>query len=107
MTEELKARVWYWMLVVAVGLAAAASWAVYLLIQPACGAPGNTALGRSNRWVPWALLVSEIIVVAVVGKLLRRQISTIIGGVVAGSLVAALAAVVVFVFWFGAGDCGE
>lgn len=89
------------------GLAAAAAYYGYLSIQPACGAAGDTALGRSNSYVPWAILSAEILVVAGLGKLLSRRRSVIVTGVIGASLVAAIAAVLLFLAWFAAGDCGE
>lgn len=97
----------YWLAVAAIALAAAAGYAVYLLSQPACGAPGNTALGRSNRYVPWALIAAEIVSVVAVGKLRRRRASAIIGAVVFGTALATVAGLIVFVVWFGSGDCGD
>jgi hypothetical protein len=107
MTQEPQDRAGFWPAIVVIALSAAAAWAIFLLIQPACGAPGNTALGRSNRWVPWTLLATEIHSTAIAGKLLRRPAPVIIGGIVVGSVLAATAAIIVFLFWFGSSHCGE
>jgi hypothetical protein len=107
MTHEQGQRPAYWLAIVLVAVAAAGAWTAYLLIQPACGAPGNTALGRSDRWVPWALLVAEMVAATVVSKLMRRRASTIVSGVLFSTVLAATAAVLVFLVWFGSGDCGD
>lgn len=97
----------YWPAVVLIGLTAAAGYAADLFLQPACGAPGNTALGRSNSYVPWVLLAAEVVCTVTAGRIARRRAPTVFGGLLLGTALAAGVAAIVFLCWFASGDCGE
>jgi hypothetical protein len=108
MSEDERRDVLHWSVVMLITLAVVGAWALYLcVLQPACGAPGNTALGRSNRYVPWGLLLVDAVTVATVGRWRGYRGPMILAAAITSLVVAAVAGIVVFLFWFGAGDCGE
>lgn len=105
MAQETRLTRAYWTATTIVTAAAVAGYYVYSSIQPACGAPGNTALGRSNHWVPWAILSGLLTVVLLVGAVARRRPATILRGVLAAGLLAVLAGAGVAFYFFTAGHC--
>lgn len=107
MMQHPRARSWFWATTTLGGLGSAAAYRAYLAIQPACGAPGDTTLGQSNKYVPWALFLAQIVLVTAVGRLLRQRTNILAAGVLLASVLAITAGILAFLFWFGAGDCGD
>ena len=103
--SEARARIGYWLTVGLSAVAVAVGYGIYLFAQPACGAPGNTTLGRSNRYVPWALLAVEILTVLAAGKLWRRRTSTTIIALTTASLVVIAAGVAELAWRFLSEGC--
>lgn len=105
MAQDTRLARAYWTAIAIATAAAVAGYYVYASIQPACGAPGNTALGRSNHWVPWAILSVLLAAVLLVGAVARRRPATILQGLLAAGLLAVLAGVGVAFYFFTAGHC--